>query len=146
MDRGLISIKNCIDDKKLYNQAKRSLKNNELMFIDQLIDSENKVLLNWRMIQILQHTMKGPTPNWYNEVKNKITNTGTYNLQDPWTNFPWKDQHIQVISPPENQDRRFKNWYIWQESTNNKQICWGKGKGTIPKSNITLVHYIPLID
>ena len=98
------------------------------------------------MIQILQHTMKGPIPNWYNKVKNKITDANTYNLQDSWTSLPWEEQLIQTISVPKDQDGRFKNWYIWQEPTNNNQIHWGRSKGSISRSNRMLIHYISSID
>ena len=103
------------------------------------------MLLDWRMIQILQHTMKGPIPNWYNEVKDKLTNENTFNLKDHWANLPWREQHIQFISYSDNPDRRFKNWYIWRH-INNDQIYWGRGKTDVSKSNRTLIHYTPIID
>lgn len=98
------------------------------------------------MIQILQHTMKGPIPAWYNEIKSKITNIDSYILQDTWANLPWEKQYNQFISPLETQDRRFKNWYIWHEPSNSDQINWGKGKENNKSSDISLVHHIPSID
>src|SRR5579863_6499970 len=60
---GFISIKNEIDDTKSYYRAIPLLRNKNLMYIDQLIDSKIHTLRNWRWIQMLQYIKKGPIPS-----------------------------------------------------------------------------------
>ena len=64
-----ISIKNRLSDKKLYKKSIDSLRKRQLMFIDQIIDTELKTLLKWDLIKTLnESSRKGPRPLWFKTI------------------------------------------------------------------------------
>ena len=51
------------------------------MYIDQIIDTELNILLDWNLIKTLcPGTNKGRTPTWFIVLKNKLTSNGQYIL------------------------------------------------------------------
>ena len=54
---GAQPIKHCLNNDQLYSFSKRSLKNREIMFTDQLVDAETQTILDWNYIK----TVKGPS-------------------------------------------------------------------------------------
>jgi hypothetical protein len=62
---GSLSIKTIMNDTGSHYKATPSLKNNNIMFVDQIIDKELKVILDWRIIQTINNREKGPIPKWY---------------------------------------------------------------------------------
>ena len=53
---GAQPIKRCLNNDQLYSFSKRSLKNREIMFTDQLVDVETQTIFDWNYIK----TVKGP--------------------------------------------------------------------------------------
>ena len=71
-------IQNEIANDKIYKKSISSLKKRQLMYIDQLINTDLKILFKWNFIKILGKVSKrGPEPLWYKRIQEKITTNGT---------------------------------------------------------------------
>jgi ribonuclease HI len=136
---GSLSIKTIMNDTGSYYKATPSLKNNNIMFVDQIIDKELKVILDWRIIQTINNREKGPIPKWYKWLKSRIAEEKGI-LKTNWTNWQWTDQHREFFSPHQERDDRKINWIAWRDKKSDT-IIWGKGKGTLNKPSNTIQHY-----
>ena len=71
---GLYPIENALQNHKQCKRSTKQLAKCNLMFLDQLIDKDNNMLIPWQiLISLLNKNNKGRTPKWYNLIKNKIT-------------------------------------------------------------------------
>ena len=83
-------IQNGIANDKIYKKSISSLKKRQLMYIDQLIDTDLKILFKWNFIKILDKVSKrGPEPLWYKRIQEKITTNGT-KIRQEWSSIPWQ--------------------------------------------------------
>ena len=58
-----MSIKSGLLNDLLYTKSLKSLRNNNLMFINQVINMQTRTIYNWRFIQLIQEKKKGPIPH-----------------------------------------------------------------------------------
>ena len=59
------------------------------MFVDQLIDTDLKILLKWSFIKIIgKASRRGPEPTWYKKISERLTINGI-KLKQIWDNLPW---------------------------------------------------------
>jgi len=80
--RGTFTIKNRLVNDTIYRKSAHLLEKRQLIFIDQLIDAELGILLNWSLIKtIYPGPNKRRTPGWYELLKNNITDNG-YRLKN----------------------------------------------------------------
>src|SRR6185369_7154382 len=71
---GSRSIKTELKDDQLYYKSAQSLRKKRLMYIDQLIDAELNILLDWNFIKTFAAgSSKGRSPTWFIMLKEKIT-------------------------------------------------------------------------
>jgi hypothetical protein len=110
---GSISIKTILNDTGNYSKAITSLKNNNIMFLDQIIDKELKVILHWRIIQTIYNRGKGPIPKWYKLSKDHVAEEKG-SLKTNWQNWTWTDQHRKFFSLLQENDNRKTNWITWK--------------------------------
>ena len=137
---GSLSIKTIINDIGSYYKATPSLKNNNIMFVDQIIDKELKVILNWRIIQTINNREKGPIPKWYKWLKSQVAEEKG-NLKTNWNDWQWTDQHREFFNLHQERDDRKINWITWRDKKSTDTIMWGKGKGNLNKPSNTIQHY-----
>jgi hypothetical protein len=65
-------IKKGLNDDILYQKSVSSMKKKKVMFIDQLIDKELKILLSWKFIKAINSSPKnGPEPKWFKKLRRK---------------------------------------------------------------------------
>ena len=99
---GNFSIKSGLNNNELYKKSRNSIRNRKLMFIDQLIDDELKVLLPWKIIKVSNsNNRNGPEPNWYKELRIKITENNNFILNSTWRSLSWihtNNIHCKPIS------------------------------------------------
>lgn len=121
---GNFTIKKGIDNNILYKNSIPSLKKRKLMYIDQLIDSELGILLSWNLVKAMDfQSRRGPEPNWYKTLRQKITVNNNFLLNSNWRTLSWQDI-TNVRCSPISQDKRIKEWCCKLSSEN--KIIWGK--------------------
>jgi Reverse transcriptase (RNA-dependent DNA polymerase) len=65
---GSFSIKTLLNNQTRYNQATKSLRKHNIMYIDQIIEKESGILLDWKFIQLSTNRGRGPKPTWYSTI------------------------------------------------------------------------------
>ena len=68
------------------------MKKKKVMFIDQLIDKELKILLSWKFIKAINSSPKnGPEPKWFKKLRENITESNNFILKSSWKHLPWTE-------------------------------------------------------
>src|SRR5688572_2191843 len=67
---GNVTIEKIIDDDYVYRINKSSLKNRQLMFLEQLVSYNEKRLLHWQAIN--NNDRQGPKPGWFKLIETKL--------------------------------------------------------------------------
>ena len=129
---GLVTIKTVQNNPKEYKKAIPSLKGRKIMYIDQILNKKLNGILSWNFIQLLSKSCKGPKPQWYRDIKEKLTNKAGI-LKNQWTNLPWKDQKPVFLSKKQETDGRKTNWYILVDRENPDIITWVRKRGAFKK-------------
>jgi ribonuclease HI len=127
---GSLSIKNKINDTKLYFKAVPSLRKHNIIFMDQLIDRETKTVLPWKIIQTLSNSSKGPIPSWFETVKSSCANEYGV-LKEKWQDWSWEEQDRRFFSKNINRDQRRWSWKIMAKGENGEEILWYRSKGNL---------------
>ncbi|RHZ79396.1 hypothetical protein Glove_147g63 [Diversispora epigaea] len=68
--RGNITIEEILDDESQYRLIRKSLRNRQLMFLEQLVSHNGKILLHWQ--EITNNDRRGPKPGWFKPLENKL--------------------------------------------------------------------------
>src|SRR5438477_11802793 len=114
------------------------MKKKKVMFIDQLIDKELKILLSWKFIKAINSSPKnGSEPKWFKKLRGNITESNNFILKSSWKHLPWTET-VNAHSSSISNDRRIKEWYCRLTKDNN--IYWGK-IAKKEKRNIFINHY-----
>ena len=125
---GSKSIESGLKDENLYKRSAAQLRERKLMFIDQIVDPRNKMLLSWQIIKgIGAGSNKGRTPKWYETLNKKMTNE-TGELSDELNKGNWmesENSYSKFYQTP-SEDRRIKEWCSYRDKRNN--IHWRKIK------------------
>jgi len=70
----------------------QNLKNNQILYIEQLLIADNQYLLLWNNIYLWTHkSPRGPIPSWNKYIKNLITNNSLYSV--------WLSIQLKNINP-----------------------------------------------
>ena len=121
---GYHTIKSLINNQKEYKKATKHLAANNIMFIDQIIDKNNKRLINWQILtSLLNKNNKGRTPGWYNKIKQKITIEGSYKLNGNYENLTFINNVYKWTNTISNDNRRKEQIAFLSES---QEIIIGK--------------------
>ena len=110
------------------------------MFVDQIIDQDNKRIIDWRIIlSLINLNNKGPTPKWYKTIKQKITVDKSTRLSEHFSRLIFVNNNYKWLSPVSMDNRRKEQVAFLSET--QKGILWGKveEKG---KQNNTPAKYI----
>ncbi|RHZ72488.1 hypothetical protein Glove_242g172 [Diversispora epigaea] len=67
---GNITIEEILDDESQYRLIRKSLRNRQLMFLEQLVSHNGKILLHWQ--EITNNDRRGPKPGWFKTLENKL--------------------------------------------------------------------------
>ncbi|RHZ89017.1 hypothetical protein Glove_19g101 [Diversispora epigaea] len=67
---GNITIEEIFDDESQYRLIRKSLRNRQLMFLEQLVSHNGKILLHWQ--EITNNDRRGPKPGWFKTLENKL--------------------------------------------------------------------------
>ncbi|RHZ45763.1 hypothetical protein Glove_655g2 [Diversispora epigaea] len=67
---GNITIEEMLDDESQYRLIRKSLRNRQLMFLEQLVSHNGKILLHWQ--EITNNDRRGPKPGWFKTLENKL--------------------------------------------------------------------------
>ena len=88
------------------------------MFIDQLINADQKILLKWNFIKMLgKASRRGPKPTWYKTICENLTTNGTKLKQD-WNNIPC-ERNIMIFGKEISSDKRRKEWCCSLDNNDN---------------------------
>ena len=76
------TIKKGLNDDILYKKSVSSMKKKKVMFIDQLINKELKILLSWKFIKAINSSPKnGPEPKLFKKLRENITESNNFILK-----------------------------------------------------------------
>src|SRR6185437_6859416 len=119
------------------NSTTLSLKNNKILFLEQLLTADNLNLLPWKNIYL--RTLKsprGPTPSWFKILSNQIS---TFPILHTWPNLQLQPINpflntLNLITPQFNGPKNTwtlyissSNWHIGKiTNTSNSQILFQK--------------------
>ncbi|RHZ82908.1 hypothetical protein Glove_103g116 [Diversispora epigaea] len=67
---GNITIEEILDDESQYRLTRKSLRNRQLMFLEQLVSHNGKILLHWQ--EITNNDRQGSKPGWFKTLENKL--------------------------------------------------------------------------
>ncbi|RHZ87129.1 hypothetical protein Glove_40g121 [Diversispora epigaea] len=67
---GNITIEEILDDESQYRLIRKSLRNRQLMFLEQLVSHNGKILLHWQ--EITNNDRRGSKPGWFKTLENKL--------------------------------------------------------------------------
>jgi ribonuclease HI len=121
----------------LYRTFKKQLRQKNLLYLDQLMTSENNVLLKWQHISPrIYHLPKGKQPLWFSvleetiiENQNNRTIKNSISLTSP-NPFPLSTGHYKSKTKP------------WIIATPNYQIILGKARRFFADNNsISITHW-----
>ena len=144
---GSISIKNIINNQKTYNKSIKSLSRLNIMFIDQIIDQDNKLLLDWQvLLSLTNNNYKGRPPTWYQLIKERIINENDNNkLNTNFDHLIYTNNH-HTWTNQISEDNRVKEWIV--SYMPNQETAWGKilnkniQSTDKNKNTITISHHI----
>ena len=122
---GSTSIKNVLKNQKIYNKSIKSLSRLNIMFIDQIIDQDNKLLLDWQvLLSLTNENNKGHPPIWYQLIKEKITTPKINNeLNINFDHLNYTNNH-HTWTNQISKDNRTKEWIA--SYTSDQKTTWGK--------------------
>jgi len=119
------------------------------MYVDQIIDSKNKLILSWQTIKgIGAGSNKGRVPKWFEALKGKIAEKDG-KLKGAWKEINWEkiEGNNNKFYYKPSEDKRVKEWCCFRDARNN--IQWGKIKKkgeNSGKREWQLYHYICIPD
>lgn len=125
---GSLSVKTCLNNSPQYQKASHSLKKYNLMFIDQLIDTDSKCIIDWKIIKLMSGQSKGPPPVWYQTIKNLLTNEYG-SLTNNWQKWNWTIQSRKFFSKSSQEDNRRWKWFAWIDMNEPSKTIWSRCKG-----------------
>src|SRR5271170_2314708 len=136
-------IKEIMKDHKLYKKSIKCLAKANLMFIDQLIDKNNKLIISWQILtSLLGKNNKGRIPNWYTEAKKEITIKESNKLNSIYENLNFVSNYYTWINNI-ILDKRIKDWTV--TLFDNQKVIWSKitEKGNKNKQlkKVIISHY-----
>ncbi|RHZ83397.1 hypothetical protein Glove_95g62 [Diversispora epigaea] len=122
---GNLSIKTVLNNDKLYKSSVKSLHRRYLLFLDQIIDTHNNIILEWSMIGVFTNVNRGKQPNWYKLIKNIIVDS----TNPPRLSSPCVKDWIGYLDPVEST-------YIWGH------ITYKPNHNTDINTTFRIDHYI----
>ena len=90
--KGYNTIKESLT-KEEYKKAIPSLRNNQIMYLDQIIEKEtpkDPKIKEWRLIQLMQNTSKGPIPEWFSKLQNTLTQNKIIKISKNMVSNKWE--------------------------------------------------------
>lgn len=129
---GKVPIKTWIADKNLYKKSRPSLKDKQIMFVNQIYDNINKKLLSWYLINKLANsTPKGRIPEWYKRIKKnspekcgtltKQARTGWYSNILSEFHYKGSRKDLFISSIHNNMDKSNKRVIVFGKSIKKKR-------------------------
>src|SRR3954452_2797267 len=117
--KGEHPVKNIIQDQKLYLSFAKQLAKANLMFLDQIIDRNNGLLINWQTLtSLLNLSCKGRIPRWFNIIKDQITIEGSLELNNRYSDLIYYHNSYEW-SNCISSDKRKKEWVAQLSKTQN---------------------------
>ncbi|RHZ86641.1 hypothetical protein Glove_48g175 [Diversispora epigaea] len=115
---GNITIEEILDDESQYRLIRKSLRNRQLMFLEQLVSHNGKILLHWQ--EITNNDRLGPKPGWFKTLENKL-------LTDIKTRVLSAEMQATL-------GKRYNicNWNIGKQSNNINWVAIQNDEGTHP--------------
>ncbi|RHZ59961.1 hypothetical protein Glove_360g41 [Diversispora epigaea] len=143
---GNFPIKIVLNNDKLYKSSVKSLRRRHLLFLDQIIDTHNNIILKWPMIGVFTNVSRGKQPNWYKLIDNMIVDpTNPPKLSSLWSSNTYIDPHYPWTQPL-NKKRSVRDWvgyfdpvestYIWDH------ITYKPNYNTDTDTTFKINHYI----
>ena len=130
-------LENILNKHPKYNTFKQQLRHKQILFLEQLCSTDNKVLLEWQHVSPrLLHIPTGKKPLWFSYLENTILShniqrTITPNLAPMGINpFAYHTNRIPKSSKP------------WVLTYQNNDIILGQVRKTFQKTNtISVTHW-----
>src|SRR5438477_6717438 len=121
----LYLIKDVIQDQKEYKRSIKHLTKCRIMFLDQIIDQDNKRIIDWWIILLLINlNNKGPTSKWYKTIKQKITADKSTRFSEHFSRLTFVDNNYKWLSPVSMNNCRKEQVAFLSEA--QKGILWKK--------------------
>jgi ribonuclease HI len=125
---GNYSIKETLQNNNLYKDSIKSLQLRNIMYTDQVIDTNNKYIISWPLLTALTKTStKGRTPKWYLKLYDLITNPDPLQpqrLSPQWQTRTLINPRYEFFSKLESK-RSIKDWVGYHNSEDNSHL-WGR--------------------
>ena len=122
---GLHPIKETLKDSKIYKKAAKSMAKYGLMFLDQVIDQNNKSIISWPILKsLLKKNSKGPTPMWFKEINQIITEDKDNSLKSIYRDLAYIENHYKWTQEL-SQDARKKETVAFTRGM-KEETFWGK--------------------
>lgn len=116
------SIKSCVNDKKIYKKSRLSLRDKQIMFVDQIYDKINGNILDWYLISKLANAPpRGRVPDWYKQIKQNLVNPKE-GLLTPHMKTGWYTNILSDFNPK----RSRKNLFVASIQARQGAIIFGK--------------------
>ncbi|RHZ87114.1 hypothetical protein Glove_40g116 [Diversispora epigaea] len=115
---GNITIEEILDDESQYRLIRKSLRNRQLMFLEQLVSHDGKILLHWQ--EITNNDWRDPKPGWFKTLENKL-------LTDIKTRVLSAEMQITL-----GERYNICNWNIGKQSNNINWVAIQNDEGTHP--------------
>ena len=136
---GNYPIKSVLQDHKLYKNSKKQLRENNIMFLDQLVDINNNQLINWQiLISLRERSNKERTPKWHSSIQDIVTSEANNTLNSNYINLPWTDSQYKWTNSI-SEDGRRREWVTILSKT--QEISLGKIAQSKTKEKLIIGHY-----
>ncbi|RHZ62073.1 hypothetical protein Glove_344g75 [Diversispora epigaea] len=135
--RGNITIEEILDDESQYRLIRKSLRNRQLMFLEQLVSYNGKILLHWQ--EITNNDRRDLKSDWFKTLENKL-------LTDIKTRVLSAEMQATL-----GERYNICNWNIGKQSNSINWVTIQNDEGTHPligkkrkmlnKDEFTIQHY-----
>ncbi|RHZ72733.1 hypothetical protein Glove_239g8 [Diversispora epigaea] len=134
---GNITIEELLDDESQYRLIRKSLRNRQLMFLEQLVSHNGKILLHWQ--EITNNDRRSPKPGWFKTLENKLlTDTKTRVLSAEMQTT--LDERYNICNWNIGKQSNSINWVAIQNDEGTHPLI-GKKRKMFNKDEFTIQHH-----
>ncbi|RHZ87517.1 hypothetical protein Glove_33g248 [Diversispora epigaea] len=134
---GNITIEEILDDESQYRLIRKSLRNRQLMLLEQLVSHNGKILLHWQ--EITNNDRRGPKPGWFKTLENKLlTDTKTRVLSAEMQ--ATLGERYNICNWNIGKQSNSINWVAIQNDEGTHPII-GKKRKMLNKDEFTIQHH-----
>src|SRR5256886_9661630 len=139
---GNIEIREILSDKE-YAGAKESCRKRELLFLEQLLEEDNRRLLKWKHLCMEQgRNIKGKIPKWFKILEKKVTIEGSRMIKEKYLNKNLFRTSINMLLFDEDERRKKSDEIITWNMEEELIFCIDKKKSRSKEHKRIGIHMI----